>query len=324
MRHVAYGIDWRRFPVDAWLDLMNEREHCGGTGPPPESVLRPPPLSRAAFGAAVRVGAAAPRPPDRLAGSPLVGTALGADAGRGARAVEDGGRPARRRAEGRPAPGRAEPDVRPGRADPGGRGRGARAAVQHLPPAPGEGRSTQVTELLWSVEIGTGPVADWAAIEHRLTWRVSTARPTLHASVHRRRCDMAQILVLGAGLGGLSTAMLLARDGHEVTVLERDPAEPPPPERRRRGVGRLAAARRQPVPAAALHAAALVGAGAGGAAGGRSGAGGRRRAAAEPDASCCRSRGAVRCAPATSGSTPSPPAGRCWRPRCRRPPRPPA
>ena len=39
---------------------------------------------------------------------------------------------------------------------------------------------------------------------------------------------MAQIIVLGAGLGGLSTAMLLARDGHEVTVLERDPAEPPP------------------------------------------------------------------------------------------------
>lgn len=39
---------------------------------------------------------------------------------------------------------------------------------------------------------------------------------------------MAEILVLGAGLGGLSTAMLLARDGHHVTVLERDPAEPPP------------------------------------------------------------------------------------------------
>jgi 2-polyprenyl-6-methoxyphenol hydroxylase-like FAD-dependent oxidoreductase len=38
---------------------------------------------------------------------------------------------------------------------------------------------------------------------------------------------VAQILVLGAGLGGLSTAMLLARDGHEVTVLERDPAGPP-------------------------------------------------------------------------------------------------
>ncbi|GAA4720986.1 FAD-dependent oxidoreductase [Phytohabitans rumicis] len=40
---------------------------------------------------------------------------------------------------------------------------------------------------------------------------------------------MARILVLGAGMCGLSTALLLARDGHDVTVLERDPAEPPPP-----------------------------------------------------------------------------------------------
>src|SRR5690349_10855750 len=37
---------------------------------------------------------------------------------------------------------------------------------------------------------------------------------------------MAKILVLGAGLAGLATAMLLNRDGHHVTVLERDPAEP--------------------------------------------------------------------------------------------------
>jgi pimeloyl-ACP methyl ester carboxylesterase/2-polyprenyl-6-methoxyphenol hydroxylase-like FAD-dependent oxidoreductase len=37
---------------------------------------------------------------------------------------------------------------------------------------------------------------------------------------------MAEILVLGAGLNGLTTAMLLARDGHRVTVLERDAAEP--------------------------------------------------------------------------------------------------
>jgi 2-polyprenyl-6-methoxyphenol hydroxylase-like FAD-dependent oxidoreductase len=37
---------------------------------------------------------------------------------------------------------------------------------------------------------------------------------------------MATIAILGAGLAGLSTAMLLTRDGHEVTVLERDPAAP--------------------------------------------------------------------------------------------------
>jgi 2-polyprenyl-6-methoxyphenol hydroxylase-like FAD-dependent oxidoreductase len=42
---------------------------------------------------------------------------------------------------------------------------------------------------------------------------------------------MANILILGAGLAGLTTGTLLARDGHRVTVLERDPAEPPPPER---------------------------------------------------------------------------------------------
>jgi 2-polyprenyl-6-methoxyphenol hydroxylase-like FAD-dependent oxidoreductase len=36
------------------------------------------------------------------------------------------------------------------------------------------------------------------------------------------------IIVMGAGLNGLSTAMLLARDGHEVTVVERDRCAPPP------------------------------------------------------------------------------------------------
>jgi AAA ATPase domain len=79
-RHVVYGIDWRRFPVDAWLDLMGEREHYGGTGPPPDSALRPPPLSRAAFGEAVRSALQQLGRPDRLAGCPLIGTVLGADA----------------------------------------------------------------------------------------------------------------------------------------------------------------------------------------------------------------------------------------------------
>jgi 2-polyprenyl-6-methoxyphenol hydroxylase-like FAD-dependent oxidoreductase len=38
---------------------------------------------------------------------------------------------------------------------------------------------------------------------------------------------MARIIVIGGGIAGLSSAMLLARDGHDVTLLERDPAEPP-------------------------------------------------------------------------------------------------
>ena len=37
---------------------------------------------------------------------------------------------------------------------------------------------------------------------------------------------MAQIVVMGAGLNGLTTGMLLAHDGHQVTVLERDAAGP--------------------------------------------------------------------------------------------------
>jgi 2-polyprenyl-6-methoxyphenol hydroxylase-like FAD-dependent oxidoreductase len=56
---------------------------------------------------------------------------------------------------------------------------------------------------------------------------------------------MARIVVCGAGVNGLTTAMMLARDGHEVTVLERD-AAPPPPEPlgafdgwERRGVGQF-------------------------------------------------------------------------------------
>ena len=87
---------------------------------------------------------------------------------------------------------------------------------------------------------------------------------------------MAEILVLGAGLTGLTTAMLLARDGHDVTVLERDAAEPPPTARRRAWTGwdRAGVAQFHQLH---LHAAALAGGDGGRAAGrARRAAGGRR------------------------------------------------
>jgi len=76
--HVVYGNDWRRLPIGTWLDLMSEREHSGGTGPPPASLLRPPPLDRARFAAAVRTALPDLHRPDRLAASPLMGSSLAA------------------------------------------------------------------------------------------------------------------------------------------------------------------------------------------------------------------------------------------------------
>jgi hypothetical protein len=80
LRHVAYGIDWRRLPVDTWLDLMRERAHSGETGPAPAALLRPAPLERAHFAEAVKTALQTLHRPDQLAANPLVGTALAATA----------------------------------------------------------------------------------------------------------------------------------------------------------------------------------------------------------------------------------------------------
>jgi hypothetical protein len=76
-----YGMDWRRLSPDQWMDMMNDRERTGATGPPPAHLLRPPPLGREAFAAAVRTALRDLHRDDRLRAGPLFGSrlALGPD-----------------------------------------------------------------------------------------------------------------------------------------------------------------------------------------------------------------------------------------------------
>src|SRR5690606_20280009 len=70
-----------------------------------------------------------------------------------------------------------------------------------------------------------------------------TTSPGSHGPANTEAPTMADIIILGAGMNGLTAAMLLANDGYSVTALERDPAEPPADadaawrEWERRGVG---------------------------------------------------------------------------------------
>ena len=49
-----FGWDRRRFPASAFFEMMETRELTGETGPPPAELLRPLPLTRTSFDAAVR------------------------------------------------------------------------------------------------------------------------------------------------------------------------------------------------------------------------------------------------------------------------------
>lgn len=73
---VGYGWDRRRFPTTRLFELMARRELSGEIGPPPDEMLRPVPLSYQDFAVAARETLAQAVRPDRLARSPLIGSAL--------------------------------------------------------------------------------------------------------------------------------------------------------------------------------------------------------------------------------------------------------
>jgi hypothetical protein len=76
--HTIFGIDWRRCPIEAWQELMADRELTGASGPPPPEMLRPPPLDRAKFDATVRATLRDLHRPDQLRTSALMGSGLAA------------------------------------------------------------------------------------------------------------------------------------------------------------------------------------------------------------------------------------------------------
>jgi hypothetical protein len=74
---VAYGMDWRRVPFEAWYAEIQRRGLTGDLGPLDPGLFRPPPLDHAAFAAAVKDALRDLTRPNGLGASPLVGTELG-------------------------------------------------------------------------------------------------------------------------------------------------------------------------------------------------------------------------------------------------------
>ena len=128
---------------------MNEREHSGGTGHRHSALLLQSP---GGIGEAVRSALQHLNRPDRLAG------AAGVDARANAAELRASVAAAIEQLAGEPkgdqlwscSTGRC-----PRRTHPGGRGRGPRAAVQHLPPGLARAIDARAYEALWSLEIGT-------------------------------------------------------------------------------------------------------------------------------------------------------------------------
>lgn len=74
--YTIFGVDWRRIPIDVWLEVMAERELTGEQGPIPAELQRAAPLGRVQFDDAVRTALRDLSRPDRLGHNPLTGTAL--------------------------------------------------------------------------------------------------------------------------------------------------------------------------------------------------------------------------------------------------------
>lgn len=75
----VYGIDWRRIPIDVWLEVMAERQITGNQGPIPAELIRPAPLSRTQFDDAVRGALRELHRPDHLRRNALTRSQLVAD-----------------------------------------------------------------------------------------------------------------------------------------------------------------------------------------------------------------------------------------------------